>query len=277
MDDQRTESILRIATTEEILGLFGPRDQNLRVLRSYFQVAITSRNGRIRIAGPTRDVQQATRVMEQLRQRLRSAGTVTPAEVQAAAEAEVAPVFSDPNHAADQQSSRRTGANYSSRSVSQSAFPPSDDRVIPNNGGAINVSDGGWDQLSGRGPAATDSNASQGIPVFDLDQPTTQRTGNTDRRPRQSARPKSYSPRASDSRAAQLPNFDHDRGGGEIHVQHAGRKIVPRTEGQARYVSAIRKYDLTFATGPAGCGKTYLAVATAVEAFKEGAINKIVL
>ena len=62
-----------------------------------------------------------------------------------------------------------------------------------------------------------------------------------------------------------------------IDIQHAGRKIKPRSEGQARYVDAIRAHDLTFATGPAGCGKTYLAVAMAVEALKAGEIRKIVL
>jgi phosphate starvation-inducible PhoH-like protein len=63
----------------------------------------------------------------------------------------------------------------------------------------------------------------------------------------------------------------------DINIQHAGRRIKPRTPGQAKYVDAIREYDLTFATGPAGCGKTYLAVATAVEALKAGQIRKIVL
>ncbi len=47
--------------------------------------------------------------------------------------------------------------------------------------------------------------------------------------------------------------------------------------GQAKYVDAIRRFDLTFASGPAGCGKTYLAVATAVEALKAGHVRKIVL
>ena len=42
-------------------------------------------------------------------------------------------------------------------------------------------------------------------------------------------------------------------------------------------MEAIRKYDLTFATGPAGCGKTYLAVATAVESLRAGEVRKIVL
>ena len=56
-----------------------------------------------------------------------------------------------------------------------------------------------------------------------------------------------------------------------------GRKIRPRTPGQAAYVQAIRTHDLVLCTGPAGTGKTYLAVATAVEALKEQSIRKIVL
>jgi phosphate starvation-inducible PhoH-like protein len=57
----------------------------------------------------------------------------------------------------------------------------------------------------------------------------------------------------------------------------SGRKIRPRTGGQAAYVQAIRAHDLVLCAGPAGTGKTYLAVATAVEALKEQAIRKIVL
>lgn len=56
-----------------------------------------------------------------------------------------------------------------------------------------------------------------------------------------------------------------------------GRTIHPRTSGQAEYVEAIRKNALVFCTGPAGTGKTYLAVATAVEALKAQTIRKIVL
>ena len=57
----------------------------------------------------------------------------------------------------------------------------------------------------------------------------------------------------------------------------SGRKIRPRTPGQGEYVEAIRKHDLVVCTGPAGTGKTYLAVATAVEALREQTIRKIVL
>jgi phosphate starvation-inducible PhoH-like protein len=62
-----------------------------------------------------------------------------------------------------------------------------------------------------------------------------------------------------------------------IDVINAARRIVPRTTGQARYVDSIRKHDITFAIGPAGTGKTYLAVALAVEALKHHQIRKIVL
>lgn len=62
-----------------------------------------------------------------------------------------------------------------------------------------------------------------------------------------------------------------------IDVLAVGRKIKPRTEGQARYVEAIRSHDLVFAVGPSGTGKTYLAVALAVEALRDKAIRKIVL
>jgi phosphate starvation-inducible PhoH-like protein len=64
---------------------------------------------------------------------------------------------------------------------------------------------------------------------------------------------------------------------GRIDVIPAGKTIRPRTPGQSRYVQAIREHDLVFAIGPAGSGKTYLAVAMAVEALKQGKIRKIVL
>jgi phosphate starvation-inducible PhoH-like protein len=55
------------------------------------------------------------------------------------------------------------------------------------------------------------------------------------------------------------------------------KKVKPRSEGQARLVEAIRDHALTLAIGPAGSGKTYLAITAAVEALEEGKIEKIVL
>ncbi len=62
-----------------------------------------------------------------------------------------------------------------------------------------------------------------------------------------------------------------------IEVIHAGKRIEPRTAGQAAYVEAVRKHELVLAVGPAGTGKTYLAVALAVEALKRQLIRKLVL
>lgn len=53
--------------------------------------------------------------------------------------------------------------------------------------------------------------------------------------------------------------------------------IRPKSDGQARYLDAIRDYDLVFAIGPAGTGKTYLAVATAVEALRARAVERVLL
>jgi phosphate starvation-inducible PhoH-like protein len=57
-----------------------------------------------------------------------------------------------------------------------------------------------------------------------------------------------------------------------------GRKPVrPKTAGQKRYVDAVRSHTVTFAIGPAGTGKSYLAVALAVQALQEKSIHRIIL
>ena len=56
-----------------------------------------------------------------------------------------------------------------------------------------------------------------------------------------------------------------------------GGSVRPKTDGQAVYTDAIFKHDLTFCTGPAGTGKTYLAVAAAASMLKNGAVKRIVL
>ncbi|MDI6710018.1 MAG: PhoH family protein [Thermoanaerobacterales bacterium] len=56
-----------------------------------------------------------------------------------------------------------------------------------------------------------------------------------------------------------------------------GKKIRPKTLGQMRYVQAIREKDIVFAIGPAGTGKTYLAVVMAVRALRNKEINRLIL
>lgn len=72
---------------------------------------------------------------------------------------------------------------------------------------------------------------------------------------------------------SQLPDLFEEK----ITVTAKGKPILAKTLGQRHYVSAIRKHDIVFGIGPAGTGKTYIAVVMAVHALKEGQVNRIIL
>jgi phosphate starvation-inducible PhoH-like protein len=162
-----SESTLTLGDPQLAIQLFGPQDNHLRKVRNQLGVAITHRNGTIRIAGPSNSVDIATGILEKLKEKLLRGGLIDTEEIDSM--------------------------------LSQATAPAS----------------------------------------------------------------KSFAAEKSDSR--------------ELGIGNAGRRIKPRTQGQAAYVEAIRSHDMTLCTGPAGCGKTYLAVATAVEAYRAKAIRKIVL
>jgi phosphate starvation-inducible protein PhoH and related proteins len=63
----------------------------------------------------------------------------------------------------------------------------------------------------------------------------------------------------------------------DVVWRHRGKKIAPKTVMQKRYVDAIRGHTVTFAIGPAGTGKTYLAMALAVAALAERQVGRIIL
>jgi phosphate starvation-inducible PhoH-like protein len=63
----------------------------------------------------------------------------------------------------------------------------------------------------------------------------------------------------------------------DVVWRHRGKKIAPKTVTQKRYVDAIRDYTVTFSIGPAGTGKTYLAMALAVAALSERQVGRIIL
>ena len=164
-----SEANINLTDPAAVLALFGPQDQYLKLIRDHFGVAITHRDGKLKIIGEADAVRHATRLVEHLHQRAQQSGGLTRQEVE----------------------------------------------------GALG--------LTGQ--------AAGPIGVLGSD------TGN-------------------DS---------------AVELSHQQRRIKPRTEGQASYVSAVRRSDLTLCRGPAGCGKTYLAVALAVEALKSRKIRKIVL
>ncbi len=63
----------------------------------------------------------------------------------------------------------------------------------------------------------------------------------------------------------------------KIDVSVKGVLVTPKTKGQIEYVEAIKRNDIVFGIGPAGTGKTYLAMAMAVNAYKKGLVRRIIL
>lgn len=72
----------------------------------------------------------------------------------------------------------------------------------------------------------------------------------------------------------QVQDADHP---GAVEIREGNRSVRPRSDGQARYIRALMQSELVFCVGPAGTGKTYLAVAMAVALLRRGRIKKIVL
>jgi phosphate starvation-inducible PhoH-like protein len=68
-----------------------------------------------------------------------------------------------------------------------------------------------------------------------------------------------------------------DDWGRGLNVYVAGKPVRPKTPNQAAYLRAIQRHDMVFGLGPAGTGKTYLAVAAAVHLLKDGAVRRVVL
>lgn len=62
-----------------------------------------------------------------------------------------------------------------------------------------------------------------------------------------------------------------------VCITSSGKSIKPKTLGQKRYINAIKENDVVFCIGPAGTGKTYLAMAMATTAFKNKEVNRIIL
>ncbi len=62
-----------------------------------------------------------------------------------------------------------------------------------------------------------------------------------------------------------------------VVVTNRGKQIKPKTHGQKQYIDAIRKKDIVFGIGPAGTGKTYLAVALAIAALRNKKVSRLIL
>lgn len=78
-------------------------------------------------------------------------------------------------------------------------------------------------------------------------------------------------------KALKLGNFAAQELNSEIILSYRGRLIRPKTVGQKRYIAALTRHIVTFCFGPAGSGKTYLAMAQALSELKDKKVSRIIL
>jgi len=83
--------------------------------------------------------------------------------------------------------------------------------------------------------------------------------------------------RPDDGNGKWHPLLDGPSGEEVLRDQRYVKNVSPRSEGQKRLMQAIDEHNLVMALGPAGTGKTYLAISKAVEAFEKGEVGRIVL
>lgn len=154
---------------EEVITLFGSRDEHLRLLRDAVGVQVVARNGTISVKGTDEQVETAMRVLDQMRAQYRT---------------------------------KRSLSNDDMRVFLEGAAAPTS---VEEDGGGVDAS------------------------------------------------------------------------GTVAEIAGPLRKVRARSEGQNRYIEAIRRHELVFCIGPAGTGKTYLAVGAALEAMRQRKIKRIVL
>ncbi len=80
------------------------------------------------------------------------------------------------------------------------------------------------------------------------------------------------------ARDANLPTAEETEAPeGPLIVTHRGRQVRAKTRGQVEYARAVRTHDMVFCAGPAGTGKTYLAMAMAAAALRQGETSRVIL
>ena len=80
-----------------------------------------------------------------------------------------------------------------------------------------------------------------------------------------------------DNNILQINKPQSSDAGDYLYTSYSGRVITPRSVNQKKYIDSIFKKDMVFAIGPAGTGKTFLAVACALKMLRQGSISKIVI
>jgi|GEM_PF-10479 len=238
-----------IDNQEQIRTLFGCQDQFLKQIKDRLGVQVVVRGEELRLSGTDSQVTAASEIFRDLQLTLDRHGELYPADVeQAFQRLEGVP--------AGQAESVTSPAGFSSRS-SDLHDVASPRNLMAND---LMANDMKAESFSQRSQAGSRSARSSDVSSR-----------------RELARETTESPGASGSGRERPARGGQTLDDSAINLFEKARRVKPRTPGQARYVDAIRENDLVFCTGPAGCGKTYLAVAMALNALRTEQVRKIVL
>jgi len=247
---------LEFQSQEEIRILFGCQDQYLRFIRERLGIQIVVRGEELRLSGAPEDVETAVLIFSELRSFIAKYGELLPSDVSRVV-----------HRHCDQPAGQGLEATASQAGNGQTDRPSDAGPADPTAPGpaasaaavAGSQSPDAVDPPPGSGTVSEAANRSS-----ELESPVPRTV--TEPGPRETGR-------GSPARSARNPEPNL----GSIDLFEKARRVKPRTPGQARYIEAIRESDLVFCTGPAGCGKTYLAVAMALNALRKELVRKIVL
>jgi phosphate starvation-inducible protein PhoH and related proteins len=230
---------LSFDSQEDIRILFGCRDQNLKMLRTRLGVNVVVRGDELRITGDEPQVETGLKVFSDLQSVVRLHKALPQSEMERILERHLETT----HHGGGSANGGENGSGTGHSGTGHSATVAIAGRVP----GRISRSDS--QSKRGRDKPRHGDRFRNG----DSEQNTEfrRRDGSTDA--------------GQPVRRAPIELFDR------------ARAVIPRTAGQQRYIDAIERNDLTFCVGPAGCGKTYLAVAMALNALRTEQVRKIVL
>lgn len=246
-----SEANIHLTDPDALLSLFGPQDQYLKIIRNHFGVAITHRDGKLKIIGEESAVRHATGLIETLHKRAQQSGGLTLHEVQSAL-----------------------------GKVAIAGRIPNDDTAAERDLPASTVSSDTRFRLAGVGESGDGLDAGQSADVMDEGEASdlgfSNETGRAGSNLGDAGKVNSGGNNGSKNN---MSGKGRTLGAKDVAVNlpHQRRSITPRSDGQIEFLAGIRSADVTLCRGPAGCGKTYLAVAVAVEALKARKIRKIVL
>ncbi len=238
-----TESTITTHSTRELQAIFGIQDRWLREVCRVLPVRIFACDATIHVCGQAEEVRQATRILEHFRRQTLHHQTLTPEEVARVIESvcgEFLPTLDENASVSDDTLTGEAAASSTSSTPDTSSTPVAlpTPHILSNSVSAA---------THGRSTPNANTNVSTEVPTPHSS------AGNRERRDR-------FPPMRS-------PMID----------VFTRRPIRPKTRGQVAYLDAMSKHDVTFCVGPAGTGKTYLAVAMAVTYLKEERIRKIAL